>query len=172
MTHPVRFQIGRWQNGGATSFSKKQRERMCIYLAGSDCEYSSVSRMTLVLEMPVFDHFLLFTDVHFYNGRIQRKRNNKKCFQRPSFPKLRQQGWLGQADDHALPGYTFSMLNHDHPSSLSNPALLLSVKCTSCAHHGAFPRPLWAHPCAWECFDSATARTPKPAWPLETLEEI
>ena len=117
----------------------KNRERMCIYLAGSDCEHSSVSRMTLVLEMPVFDHFLLFTDVYFYNGGIQRKRNNKKCFQRPSFPKLRQQGWLGQADDHALPGYTFSMLNYDHLSSLSNPVLLLSVKCTSCAHHGACP---------------------------------
>ena len=90
--HSVGFQIGRWQNGGATSFSKNQRERMCIYLAGSDYEHSSVSRITLVLEMPVLDHFLLFTNVHFYNDGIQRKRNNKYCFQRPSFPKLRQQG--------------------------------------------------------------------------------
>lgn len=70
----------------------------------------------------MFDHFLLSTNVHFYSGGIQRKRNNKKCFQRPSFPKLRQQGRPGQADDHAVPGYAFSMLNHDQLSSLSNPA--------------------------------------------------
>ena len=64
----------RWQNGGATSFSKKQRERMCIYLAGSDSEHSSVSRITLVLEMPVLDHFLLFTNVRFHNDTKKKKK--------------------------------------------------------------------------------------------------
>ena len=71
--HRVRSQIGRWQNGSATSFSKNQRERMCIYLAGSDSEHSSVSRTTLVLEMLVLDHFLLFTNVRFHNDTKKKK---------------------------------------------------------------------------------------------------
>lgn len=89
--HSVRPQVGRWQNGDATSLSPKQTRS--VYLAGSDsAPLWVVGRQVLLI-------FFFSLRCIFYRGaycvKRNRNRNNKRCFAKDlRYDQCSDPGWL------------------------------------------------------------------------------